>query len=231
MPSKRSIRIAGAAALGVAAVGLGGAALADRDDPTSDVGSISVDQIDIAATSDSPTDGSQQVAALDRIEGTLEQRGDDPDNFSVGAVELEFGPDAWLLTAGPGEDFDGDGTAEDLLTELEGLVGQQVTAMVRLDNDGDDADVYVLNDLTYRDSAGGPAPWLQAGTASAEAASPEAVADAAAAAVGAGARVDELDRETAGDVAWEAEVIAEDGTEYSVLLDVSGAVLDSRPED
>jgi uncharacterized membrane protein YkoI len=231
MLSKRTIRIAGAAALGVAAVGLGGTALADREDPTSEVEAIAVDGMDIAATTGSPARGNQQVAALDLLEGILEQREGDVDDFSVGAVELDLGPDAWLLTAGPSEDFDGDGTPEDLLAELEGLVGQPVTAMVRLDDDGDDGDVYVLNDLTYRDSAGGPAPWLRAGTASAEAASPEAVADAAAAAVGDGARVDELDRETAGDVAWEAEVIAGDGTEYSVLLDVSGAVLDSRPDD
>lgn len=103
---------------------------------------------------------------------------------------------------------------------------------MRLDDDGDEADVYELNGLRYRDSAGGPAPWQQAGTVTGNAASPQEVADAAAAAIGPGARVEELDRaEETGDVAWEADVIDHDGQEHDVLLDETGEVLDSRPDD
>ena len=136
-----------------------------------------------------------------------------------------------MLTAGPGEDYDGDGTPEDLRAELGGLVGQPVKALVRLDHDGDDADVYVLNDLTYRDSAGGPPPWLQTTTTTGGAATPQAVSEAAAAAVGDGARVNELDRETAGDVAWEVEVIAVDGREHTILPNAAGDVLDVDSDD
>jgi hypothetical protein len=228
MATRRTVVLAAAAGLGLAAVACGVVALAAQDDPRIQVGAVALDRVDAAALTGT---GDQQVAALDLIEGMLERRGDDPDDFYVGAVELEFGPEAWVRTAGPGEDYDGDGIAEDLLAELEGLVGQPVTARVRLDNDGDDADVYVLNDLTYRDSAGGPAPWLQAGTAAGEAVSPQAVAQAAAAAVGDGARVDELDRQAAGDVAWEAALITADGREHTVLLDSAGKVLDTRPDD
>lgn len=242
MATKRTIGIA-AAALGVAALVGGGVAFAAQDDPTFDVDAVNLDAVNLDAVDvPTPTDGSstppvpndQQVAALDTVQGTLERRGrdtDDADDLYVGAVELEFGPEAWVRTAGPLEDYDGDGNAEDLLTELDGMVGQPVTALVRLDNDGDDGDVYVLNDLTYRDSAGAPAPWLQGGTASGEAATPEAVAAAAAAAVGEGARVNELDRETAGDVAWEADVTSADGREHTVLLDSAGEVLDTRLDD
>jgi hypothetical protein len=190
-----------------------------------------MDRVNIKPPIDSVNSGDQQVAALDSIRGTLERRGDDPTDFYLGGVELELGPEAWMLTAGPGQDYDGDGTPEELLAELEGLIGQPVTALVRLDNDGDDADVYVLNDLAYRDSAGGPAPWLQTKTATGAAATPEVVAEAAAAVVGNGARVNDLDRETAGDVAWEAEVTAIDGREHTVLLDAAGKVLDVASED
>ena len=49
--------------------------------------------------------------------------------------------------------------------------------------------------------------------------------------MGDGARVNELDRETAGDVAWEAEVIAVDGREHTVLLNAAGEVLDVGSHD
>lgn len=230
MATRRWIRPAAAAAFGAVAVVGGGIALAAQEDPDIAVGSVRLGQVDIPAPTGSGT-GDQQVAALDPIEGTLERRGDDPDDLYIGAVELELGPESWVLTAGPSEDYDADGTAEDLLAELDGLVGRSVTALVRLDNDGDDAAVYVLNGRAYRDSAGGPAPWLQAGTASGTAASLQAVAEAAAAAVGPGARVQELDREAAGQVAWEVEVIAADGRERTVLLDAAGDVLDVLADD
>ena len=51
---------------------------------------------------------------------------------------------------------------------------------------------------------------------------------AATTAVGERARVVELEREPAGQVAWEASVIAADGTEYTVLLSAAGDVLDVR---
>ena len=231
MTTKRSIGIAAALALSATAVASGAIALAGQGDPRVEVGSVVTDRVDIKSPIDSVNSGDQQVAALDSIQGTLERRGDDPAEFYVGGIQLELGPDAWVLTAGPGEDYDGDGTPEVLRTELEGLVGKPVKALVRLDHDGDDADVYVLNDLTYRDSAGGPAPWLQTDTAAGGAATPQAVSEAAAAAVGDGASVNELDRETAGDVAWEVEVIAVDGREHTVLPNAAGDVLDVGSDD
>lgn len=240
MANKRSLVTASVAGLVVAAVAFGGAALLSRDDPSVGVGPVRIGQVDLAGTTDdqppdaqppdAPPTGAQQVAALETVEGTLERRGDDPDDFYLGAVELSFGPDEWVLTAGPSDDYDGDGAPEDLLVELEGLIGQPVLALVRLDNDGDDADVYVLNDVTYRDSAGGPAPWQQT-AATGVAAAPEEVAEAAAAAVGPGARVEELDRETVGDVAWEVDVVDADGLEHTVLLDAAAQVLDVRQDD
>ena len=231
MGIKRTVGIA-AAAVAMTGVVAGGAALALDDDPR-----VAVDPVDVGVNVPAPEDSGatppsgRQVAALDALQGTLEHRDVDADDFYVGAVELEFGPEQWLRTAGAPADYDGDGTAEKVLVELEGLVGQPVTVQVRLDDDGDDGDVYVLNDLTYRDSAGGLAPWQSQGAPVTDGASPEEVAAAAANAVGPGARIEDLDREDVGDVRWEAEVIDAAGRDHTVLLDASGAVLDARQDD
>lgn len=233
MAVTRSIRVVAAAAMAVAFLALGGVALAAQDDPVEKVAAVDLGPFRITAGTGATraADSAQRVAALDRIEGTLERLGDDADDLFIGTVELELGSEQWLHTAGPLQDFDGDGTPEDLLSEVDALIGQPVTALVRLDDDGDEGDVYVLNDLVYRDSAGGPAPWQQGRTAMGQAAAPQKVAEAAARAVGEGARVDELDREDGGAVAWEADVVADDGREHIVLLDAAGQVLEVRFED
>jgi uncharacterized membrane protein YkoI len=158
---------------------------------------------------DSSDDGADEVA----------------DDLEINGVDLDFGPDEWLATADAVEDFDGDGTTSTLRDELAGLVGQEVTLLVRFDDDGDDADVYAIGDLTYRDVSA-PAPWLPA-----DSATDEALQATAAEAVGEGAEVIELDPEDDGDVAWEAKVRAADGTEHEVRLDAAGAVIDVRDDD
>lgn len=133
MAGKGTMAITAAAALAVVAVASGGAmaALAAKEDPRASVAPVDVGPLAVAGsmgTGEAPASGGQQVAALDRLEGTLEHRGDDADDFSLGAVELEFGPEEWVLTAGALEDYDRDGTPEKLLNELDGLVGQPITA-------------------------------------------------------------------------------------------------------
>lgn len=227
-------KLAIGAAVATVAVASAGVALAVRGDPRQAVAAVDVGVLAVAANVGSagePAGGGHQVAALDSLEGTLERRGDDADGFFIGVVELEFGPEDWVQTVGALQDYDRDGTPERLLDELEGLVGRPVTALVRLDDDGDEADVFELNGLRYRDSAGGPAPWQQVGTGTGDVASVQEVSDAAVAAVGPGARVRELDREEGADVAWEADVIAQDGQEWEVLLDLAGEVLAAGVEN
>jgi len=172
----------------------------------------------------------QQVPGLDELSGTVTRDpdddgdGDDPDDLAIGRVDLEFGPDRWVATAGPSHDYDGDGTAEPLRDELDGLVGTEATLRVRFDDDGDDADVYLINGLPYRDITG-PPPWL-----SADAVDEERIRAAAAAAVGEGARVVDLEAEAGTAVAWEAEVVDRDGREHDVLLDAAGRVIDVRAD-
>ena len=233
MVSRRRWGVIGAAAaIAVAAIGASVTAAA-QEDPTVEIGAVAVDQVRLSSPTASTSAGARQqhVEALERLDGTLTMLGDDPEDFYLGPIELEFGPEAWVMTAGPSEDFDGDGDRERLLNELRGLVGRPVTALVRLDNDGDEANVYRLNDLTFRDSAGGRPPWLPAEADNADAASWEEVRTAAAAAVGPGSVVDELEWQSAGDVAWEVDVLSADGREHTVLLDANAQVLDVRLGD
>jgi hypothetical protein len=216
--------------MAVVAIGASVTAAA-QEDPTVEIGAVAVDQVRLSSPTASSSARQQQVEALERLDGTLTMLGDDPEDFYIGPIELEFGPEAWVMTAGPSEDFDGDGDLERLLNELRGLVGRPVTALVRLDNDGDEANVYRLNDLTFRDSAGGRPPWLAAEADDADAATWEAVRTAAADAVGPGAVVDELEWQSAGDVAWEVDVLSADGREHTVLLDSAAQVLDVRLGD
>ena len=231
MMSRRRWGVVGAAAvMAVVAIGASVTAAA-QEDPTVEIGAVAVDQVRLSSPTASSSARQQQVEALERLDGTLTMLGDDPEDFYIGPIELEFGPEAWVMTAGPSEDFDGDGNLERLLNELRGLVGRPVTALVRLDNDGDEANVYRLNDLTFRDSAGGRPPWLAADSDDADAATWEAVRTAAADAVGPGAVVDELEWQSAGDVAWEVDVLSADGREHTVLLDSAAQVLDVRLGD
>ena len=192
----------------------------------------------------------QQVAGLDQVQGVLtrDDSSDDSDDsddrddsddssdddfadFQVAGVDLELGPESWLLTAGPLADFDGDGTTRPVLEELEALLGEEVTIAGRYDDgDDDDLQVYEVNGRTFRDSAGAAAPWQGSGTSGAALDRDEVVA-VALDAVGADSRLDSVDREDDGGSAWEVEVVDAYGQEQRVLLDASGSVLDIRPED
>ena len=167
--------------LATAAIGAAAGWLVVRRDPSVQVGSIPITGVSVRAAPTSSATGSQQVEALDRLEGTL-QAGDDPGQFTLGSVDLDLGPDAWVLTAGPLQDYDQDQTTEALLDELTGLTGQPVTTLVRPGDGGDEADVYVLNDLPYR-PAGLP-PWTTTTPSSTARASEDQLRTAAAAAVG-----------------------------------------------
>ena len=149
--------VAGASAVAASAVG---------DDPEGrveavEVGSLSAPASASASGSTSTTaGGSRQVGGLSELSGRVTQAPDDDgfDDLVVEGVELDFGPDEWTARAGPMQDFDDDGRVEALRAEIEGLRGTDATFRVRFDDDGDEADVYLINGLTYHDPAGAP-PW------------------------------------------------------------------------
>lgn len=193
----------------------------------------------------------EEVDGLEQLVGTL-RSGEDPEDWYVSGVEVDFGPDGWISTAPAFEDYDADGTAEVLIEELRGLEGQEVTLGIRYevddsndngngngngndndndnDNDRDDADAFTIEGLAYRDATGGPAPWQS--TPEGEEATRDQVAAAAVAAVGDGARVGDVDRENEdGWLGWDVEVYAADGREYQVYVDLAGTVVDVRLDD
>lgn len=233
MPTTRTRTVAlVAGAFAVGALGLFGVRALLADDPIERIEAVGVGRVGAGDTAAAPagTAGeSRRVIALESLDGTLTLAGDDLDDLAVDNVELDFGPEVWLFLAEPGQDYDGDGDAEALVDELGGMTGRDVELLVRFDDDRDDADVYVINGLDYRDTAGGPAPWDQPDPGDTPTATTDQLIAAATGAVGEGARVTDLDREERG--AWEAEVVDTDGLEHRVFLDAAGEVLDVRLDD
>jgi hypothetical protein len=152
--------VAGASAVAASAVG---------DDPESSVEAVEVGSLSDAASASGSTSttagGSRQVSGLSELSGRVTQAPDDDgfDDLVVEGVELDFGPDEWTARAGRMQDFDDDGRVEPLRAEIEGLRDTDATFRVRFDDDGDEADVYLINGLTYHDPAGAP-PWEPSGS-------------------------------------------------------------------
>lgn len=232
MPSKRILVVIGAA-VAVAAVGFAVVATAAQNDPVIPIRDVVLGPVAPGALQPTAPSAPVQVPGLDELAGRLGIDGGG-EKFRIGEVELDLGPPEWLRTAVPLADYDGDGRVAPLLEELNALVGTRVTALVRLDDDGDDADVYVLAGQPFRDPRGGSAPWQdEARPGSPTTAAPPAtvaeVQRVAEAAIGPGARVVDIDREDdPGEAAWEVEVI--DGREYEVELDAAGRVLRVRED-
>lgn len=230
---------------GMVGAAVGAAAIsAAITDPDVGVDSVEMSGVNRAPSTRAPSTGSvsvpagpgtgsidvQTVDGLEQLIGTL-RAGDDPDDWFVSGIEVDFGPDGWISGAATFGDYDGDGIPEPLLAELRGLEGRNVTLGVRYDIDGDrdDADAFTIEGSAFRDPTGGPAPW-QTMPAGAEATRDD-IAAAAVAAVGPGAVATDVDPETDdGWTGWDVEVRAADGREYQVYLDLTGDVLDVRPD-
>lgn len=84
---------------------------------------------------------------LTNITGILEY---DDIHFSVGDVELHFGPNWYINSAIAAEDYDGDGENELVIDELLGLVGTEVTIGGHLQSN-DWMSVFTINGLVYRE--------------------------------------------------------------------------------
>jgi hypothetical protein len=171
----------------------------------------------------------QTVVGLERLVGPL-RPGDDPHDWYVAGVEVNFGPDGWISGAPAIADFDGDGSVEPLLKELRGLRDREVTLGVRFETDRDEADAYTIQGLEFRDPTGGAAPWQTAPAGLR--ASRDEVAAAALGAAGPGSLLIDIDREfDDGWSGWDVEVRGPDGRAFQLYLDLTGAVLEIRPEE
>lgn len=127
-------------------------------DPTEEIGAVKISDVQAAIPRGDAV--GRRVPGLDEISGTVRREdADDIDELIVGRVELDLGPDDWIATAGPLQDFDADGVVEPVRAELSGLVGREATFLARIDRSGEEGDVYTINGRPYRDPAGAP-PWV-----------------------------------------------------------------------
>jgi hypothetical protein len=246
--NKRTALI-GLAGLAVGGLAVAGVAVVLDDDPTSSVDSVTLSDVTRSEQAAAPTstdDGDSEstdrsistiptaaVEGLEELAGQL-RAGGDADEWYVANVDVEFGPNGWLQTTTAPADFDGDGTVGTVLDELRGLEGSDVILGVRFDidddgdNDRDDADVFTINALAFRDPTSAVAPWQIAPDAAP--ATREAVIDAALEAVGANSTFLEISAENDdGFSGWEVEVRRADGNRYEVLVTSDGIAVDVRP--
>jgi hypothetical protein len=220
-------------ATGLGVAGLGGAGMIGGlliDDPDRTFEPIRVGVSISGTTTPPPAEGpgSQAVEGLEQLVGEL-RPGDEADDWYVAGVEVDFGPEAWLFSDPAVGDFDRDGRTEPVLAELHDLDGAEVTLGVRYEPDDqrDDADVFTVNGVTYRDAAGDDTPWQ---TDIQSLVDHVTVSTTAALAVGEGARVVEVEWNTEdGWGGWEVDVVSGDGAEFDVFLDATGAVVDMHP--
>lgn len=243
MKTSRTL-IALAGVIGVAAIGAG-IAVAVNDDPSPTVEPVTLDDISQGTDGTPPSGDTDQsattstvipsapVEGLSELVGVLRAGPDsdaDADDWYVSGVDLDVGPEGWVLaTTAPG-DFDGDGRIGTVFDELSALEGAEVTFGVRfdLDDDLDDASVFTINGLTFRDPTLPTAPWQQ--PTDGQPASADAIAQAALVAVGPGSTVLDVYPETDdGFAGWEVEVRSSDGRRYEVLVTADGRAVDVRP--
>jgi hypothetical protein len=216
---------------GMIGAAIGGAAISSAiTDPDVDVAAVEMPGISVTPGAEGDITV-QSVQGLEQLIGTL-RAGESPDDWYVSGIEVDVGPDGWISGAPPFADYDSDGTTDPLLTELRRLEGRNVTLGVRyeIDDDQDDADVFTIEGLAFRDPAGGPAPW-QTEPVGTEATRDD-IAAAAVAAVDQGTATIDVDR-TSNDgwSGWDVEVRAADGSASQVHLDLTGNVLDIRPDN
>lgn len=224
----RSLLVAtGLGVAGLGGAGVVGALLMDDPDRTFEPIRVGVSVSSASTTPPAEEPGSQAVQGLEQLVGEL-RPGSEADDWYVAGVEVDFGPEAWLFSDPVVGDFDGDGRTEPVLAELHDLDGAEVTLGVRYepDDERDDADVFTVNGVTYRD-AGGDTPWQ---TDIQSLVDHVTVSTTAALAVGEGARVVEVEWNTEdGWGGWEVDVVSGDGTEFDVFLDATGTVVDMHP--
>lgn len=102
-----------------------------------------------------PPGGDDPPPTLITVSGTLQRSGT---TYTLNGVETDFGARWYITSTTAPNDYDGDGTRERIVAELDGLLGRRVTLQVEVGRRGDD-DVFTINGLFYRATDGSPPPW------------------------------------------------------------------------
>lgn len=157
--SRRSLWIAVAGSVAALAVIVGSIAII-LDDPEVPVEARVVEGVTTSTSIATPSAStvSQSVEGLERLRGVLLPSGE-IDEWRLGGLTIDVGPERWMRETMVESDIDGDGEAGSILTELQGVSGEEIEIWVRFDNSRDDAELFAVEQTFIRDPTAQEPPW------------------------------------------------------------------------
>lgn len=157
--SRRSVWITVASSVAALALITGSIAII-LDDPEVSVEARVVQGVTstTAIATPSASTVSQSVEGLERLQGVL-LPSDEVDEWRLGGLTIDVGPEPWMRETIVESDIDGDGSLESILDELQGVSGQDIEIWVRFDNTRDDAELFAVEDTFIRDPTLDRPPW------------------------------------------------------------------------
>lgn len=157
--SRRSLWIIVAGSIAALAVIVGSIAII-LDDPEIQVEARVVEGVTSATSIATPSAStvSQSVEGLERLQGVL-LPSDEADEWRLGGLTIDVGPERWMRETIVESDIDGDGENGSILSELQGISGQDIEIWVRFDNTRDDAELIAVKQVFLRDPTTQEPPW------------------------------------------------------------------------
>lgn len=157
--SRRSSWVATAGLVVALGVIIGSIALI-LDDPEVPVEARVVEGItsSTAIATPSASTVSQSVEGLERLQGVL-LPSDEADEWRLGGLTIDVGPERWMSETTIEADVDGDGELGSILEELQGVSGREVEIWVRFDNTRNDAELFAIEQAFIRDPNTDRPPW------------------------------------------------------------------------
>ncbi len=130
------------------------------DDPEVAVEARVVEGVTSSAVIATPSSStvSQSVDGLERLQGVLLPSGE-ADEWRLGGLTVDVGPERWMRETVVESDIDGDGTLGSILDELQGISGRDIEIWVRFDNTRDDAELFAIEQTFIRDPTAEQPPW------------------------------------------------------------------------
>ena len=156
---RRSVWFAVAGAIAAVVVIVGSIAII-VDDPEVPVEARVVEGVTTSAviTTPSASTVSQSVDGLERLQGVLQPSGE-IDEWRLGGLTIDVGPERWMRETLVESDIDGDGQPGSILEELQGISGRDIEIWVRFDNTRDDAELFAVEQTFIRDPTVEEPPW------------------------------------------------------------------------
>jgi len=130
------------------------------DDPELSVEAQVIDGITSASSIQVPATStiSESVDGLERMQGVL-RPSNEADEWTLGGLEIDVGPEEWMRSTTVDADIDGDGNRASLYEELQGVSGKPVEIWVRFDNTRNDAELFAVEEVFIRDPTSPRPPW------------------------------------------------------------------------